>query len=1212
MPGQLAKKVRAKFPGQYDDLDDATLESKILAKYPDYGDLANEEKKPESDLSRLITGNPPPRGAVGQTWDALNTAPKFITNRTRVDPNDTIVNKAGGMWESMKQVPGAIRDIASNAWERPSSINAMGTGFARGATEGLGELASPVNIADAATGFGKGGLVRGINRGVSALTAAGGVSDIADGNLTAGIPEVIFGALGARSRGPKVNVVPEVKPPIAPVVKPQLQLPEFAGMDPRTIEGQAAIIARRGPAQKLLPAYTPPPEVPSVERFISHPSGKVAHAFDVDAPEALQGLDLQRPGTTNPVRQRGVELPPVVPPKAWDFDSLGTRSVEEPYNLPRSQGVQSVSSKSKGRFKDAETAAKTQPGDLVAKGEVTGRPAGEGPTKVVKVKYRDELGRRKTRTIRVPEDASPEVIQMIKDKKIKAGNATGDYLDSDPLMGTVPNSLRPEAPNVTRLRDMSQGYGKQGAPAPKVNLEVIDEAEWQNRNWGKEGKTVDLGGGVTGRIKNPKLNYQADTMLPSAPVKGSIDRFKARPITEAPPVEPIKASSFESGKGSIDRNKLDVISPSGKPIKSIVKDADVYSKGNKKKEWLDEKLAKVDEAKKAEPSIKNALKMARTAIRNSAPYKSLYEKVGVSGETQLNRLGKGGKDLAKVMGDEATSSNTLAGQHRVKVREARRILSKEEQSEVVEMLDGTKPVSTASSDNVKTAYQTFRKSLDDLAEQAKAAGVKMKNSAGDVMDFQKHAGEYFPRYYDPKIFKNPLLLEERLLKAGNSPVKVKAMLDNIREKGEMFSPGQHTRDFNLPEGYDKSLEALEKYYVDMSQSIRRAKKYGGLDTADDNSLISQMIRKTDNKTKAKNVVEQHLGRVEGGTESDHIVTNAAQKWTAGTKLSLQAITNLTDIAGSASTLGVRNTAKAIAKTLKNPHISADFASKVGALNIDKAGLLRETGKMGKWTGANATEKFVRTVEALAGQDEVQKVFKQAKANPKYARKLERFVEGDVNQVLKQDKLTPEQIEFASGRAAELVSGVPSRLALSEGFYSKNPVLRLPLLLKRFAFLNTKNMVKAVRAEPTALGKAKKAATILAAYGVAGELTGDAKAAIKGLVTGDIEKSIEERGEDQVGTGNAGFDRIMANWMQANMFQLPGDIATSLYKKGSGKVTGTLGGPILSDADELLGISSAKDVGKSVAKRIPIIGAGLAEKFFPSDKKGNKFSQSLSR
>lgn len=43
---QLAEKWRAKFPGDYDDLDDHTLEKLILAKHPDYKDLVIPEPEP--------------------------------------------------------------------------------------------------------------------------------------------------------------------------------------------------------------------------------------------------------------------------------------------------------------------------------------------------------------------------------------------------------------------------------------------------------------------------------------------------------------------------------------------------------------------------------------------------------------------------------------------------------------------------------------------------------------------------------------------------------------------------------------------------------------------------------------------------------------------------------------------------------------------------------------------------------------------------------------------------------------------------------------------------------------------------------------------------------------------------------------------------------------------------------------------------------------
>lgn len=45
MPSELVTRVRTKYPGVYDDLDDAALESAVIAKYPEYQDLV--ESKPD-------------------------------------------------------------------------------------------------------------------------------------------------------------------------------------------------------------------------------------------------------------------------------------------------------------------------------------------------------------------------------------------------------------------------------------------------------------------------------------------------------------------------------------------------------------------------------------------------------------------------------------------------------------------------------------------------------------------------------------------------------------------------------------------------------------------------------------------------------------------------------------------------------------------------------------------------------------------------------------------------------------------------------------------------------------------------------------------------------------------------------------------------------------------------------------------------------------
>lgn len=79
MPG-LAAKVRAKFPGAYDDIADADLERQVLAKHPEYADLATPAAPPQAaPQMRSRTGalyTPPSESGVGDMaqgfGDALN------------------------------------------------------------------------------------------------------------------------------------------------------------------------------------------------------------------------------------------------------------------------------------------------------------------------------------------------------------------------------------------------------------------------------------------------------------------------------------------------------------------------------------------------------------------------------------------------------------------------------------------------------------------------------------------------------------------------------------------------------------------------------------------------------------------------------------------------------------------------------------------------------------------------------------------------------------------------------------------------------------------------------------------------------------------------------------------------------------------------------------------------------------------------------------
>lgn len=55
-PQTIAQRVRAKYPGEYDDLSDIELERKVLAKFPEYDDLPKTE--PTLTQERQAPGTP--------------------------------------------------------------------------------------------------------------------------------------------------------------------------------------------------------------------------------------------------------------------------------------------------------------------------------------------------------------------------------------------------------------------------------------------------------------------------------------------------------------------------------------------------------------------------------------------------------------------------------------------------------------------------------------------------------------------------------------------------------------------------------------------------------------------------------------------------------------------------------------------------------------------------------------------------------------------------------------------------------------------------------------------------------------------------------------------------------------------------------------------------------------------------------------------------
>jgi hypothetical protein len=163
--GDLAKRLRAKYPGAYDDMDDAALERAVIAKHPEYADMARPAPdagaKPDGSLGRFA--------GYKMLGDAVMGAGKAAIN----NPVQSLAI-LGGM---------AAAPLTGGA-SIPASMAAAGLGAAGGA--GIGSIVNAArggaNGPTSASGVAKtmategalGATGEGVGQGIGRILKAGG------------------------------------------------------------------------------------------------------------------------------------------------------------------------------------------------------------------------------------------------------------------------------------------------------------------------------------------------------------------------------------------------------------------------------------------------------------------------------------------------------------------------------------------------------------------------------------------------------------------------------------------------------------------------------------------------------------------------------------------------------------------------------------------------------------------------------------------------------------------------------------------------------------------------------------------------------------------------------------------------------------------------------------------------------------------------------
>ena len=642
------------------------------------------------------------------------------------------------------------------------------------------------------------------------------------------------------------------------------------------------------------------------------------------------------------------------------------------------------------------------------------------------------------------------------------------------------------------------------------------------------------------------------------------------------------------------------------------------------------------------PEVANAA--AQTAAERRAllkeDAKATAADIGTSGWTQLDKMGDKGRALSRFVQRVRADSEGQAGQLTKRFRSE---IDKVSDADFEHVVDVVERKANLKDPKLAPAVQAVRAMLRESGMIAERSGLRMYDKDGNVVPFKRMGDDYFPHTFEPGRFNVESLINKLLKENPNmTPDQAKFVVENGIKRGERALDPQHMRSLNL-EGYKKDKQALMDHVHDIVKRSYEAEKFGSVDTADPNSYISQLISKSENPEQAMRIINKQLGRTPKNMQYES-VAHAINKFEAGSKLGLFGITNLNQGAGIGMRANLSSAARGLAQAVKG--VSAE---ETGALASSLNNTLYDTGQgkgmqaMSKVLGWNKSENFLRNWAAHAGKMDAERLFTALKKDPTNQTnraKLDSLLLEDVDTVLGQKKLTPEQTSRAGFRMSELTQGLVDPADLPP-LWSDSALAKVPLMFKRYAFQQTKQLKNLWNDNKTPADKAKMLGKLVALYTAAGEITGDVTTGIKAGVTeaadaatggdfegGKITEIIKNRGKKE---NKNEFDKTLSRFYTKNginedmvnrlledmggsyMLGLVGQIAGDASQtNAAARLANTVVGPAVGDAFALVeGASRSIDqeslvpLAKTATQRILPFGYPVAEGLFPKKKKAPK-------
>lgn len=552
--------------------------------------------------------------------------------------------------------------------------------------------------------------------------------------------------------------------------------------------------------------------------------------------------------------------------------------------------------------------------------------------------------------------------------------------------------------------------------------------------------------------------------------------------------------------------------------------------------------------KKGTP-IEQAVKNEELDIPNKIiPERTLKSGVFSSQENELHKMGPAGDEINVLQG----RASMYARQRAASWDEMVNKIPRGKDEEFFDLMD-----SGGNSPNPK-----MQKALNEAREMDRRR-MELWTSTGirnpETGELSTPLGNYAPRIYPEGFWEDPKNVVSALIKkypnmppslaeeiaqgrssenivdrvmrsAGVSRDTAEKILRLGKLRAERKISSQYARELDLP-GYRKDREVWKEHNWDVARKVSEQEVFGRLDTADPNSSLSKLIEQTPNPQYAKDLVNTQLGR-KWGYSSDlktfSKLDRAANALSSGLYLGWYRLSNLGNFNPIVLETSLKSTAKALYDTIAHPSAARHIANTSGATyNISKsmAEAAVNSGWLGKAAskinGIESSENFMRTISAGAGRAYSRDLFvglKKGTLSPAEIKQLSSITDTPIETLAKQVDLTEQQLRNAGFKVTEVSQGLSEPRKLPE--FWNNPYLKTIFIFKRFAFQQTRAYKNAILRDP------KNLAVLLGTSLATGEVIGNSKAAIRGVIRGTAEGNIGKGIDEELKRRTKGTERIL--------------------------------------------------------------------------------------